>query len=296
MGAQRRARRLPCDVGPAGPWSGLRAAAMAAAMAAGCTTAGAQQGGGTSSDATSAAADTISTNARATEKTSTSEGTGSTDTTSGSAGDAQATTGVAWAQRLSPIVFRDVNTLTDVLMRLYKDDGSIDESAAIEVERVLWIGKDEPPPKVGKGAAPVGANKGAKADDEAPLHVNRRLLQLVVKVTEHFGVHEVQVISSHRGKARKGSRHRSGEAIDFVLPGVPPKTLAEVLRTYPRVGVGVYIHPKAQFVHLDVREQSYHWIDGSPPGRVWREQAMPDATAKDRDAAYSPRQDLPDGA
>ena len=192
--------------------------------------------------------------------------------------------GVAWAQKLSPLVFRDVNTLFDVTMRLYRDDGTIDESAAAEVERVLWIGKDEPP------------SKRAPSPPPEPPHVSRRLLQLVVKAAEHFGVHEVTVISSHRGKARKGSRHRSGEAIDFLLAGVPPKQLAELLRTYPRVGVGVYIHPRSQFVHLDVRDQSYHWIDSSPPGRTWREHALPDPTAKDRDAAYTPSQDLPDGA
>jgi len=81
-----------------------------------------------------------------------------------------------------------------------------------------------------------------------------------------------------------------------VFPGVPPKKLAELLRTFARVGVGVYIHPRSQFVHLDVREQSYHWIDGSPPGRTWREHALPDPTAQERDAAYTPAQDLPAGA
>lgn len=192
----------------------------------------------------------------------------------GSSADAGANEGgVAWAKRLAPILFRDVNTLADVSLRLYKDDGSIDEAAADEVERVLWAAKDEAPP-----------------------HVSRRLLQLVVRVAEHFDAHEIQVISSHRGKARKGSRHRSGEAIDFVLPNVPAKKVAEELRTYPRVGVGVYIHPRSQFVHLDVREQSYHWVDGSPPKRSWREVAMPDPTAAERDRAYDPKQDLPESA
>lgn len=178
-----------------------------------------------------------------------------------------------WAQRLAPLLFRDINTLADVPARLYRDDGSIDDGAATELARVLWAAKDEETPRV-----------------------SVRLLQLVVKAAAHFDAHEVQVISSHRGKARKGSRHRTGEAIDFVLPGVPPKKLAELLRTFARVGVGVYIHPRSQFVHLDVREQSYHWIDGSPPGRTWREHALPDPTAQERDAAYTPAQDLPAGA
>ena len=31
------------------------------------------------------------------------------------------------------------------------------------------------------------------------------------------------------------------------------------------MGVGVYTNPLTQYVHLDVRERSYHWIDASPP-------------------------------
>jgi hypothetical protein len=103
----------------------------------------------------------------------------------------------------------------------------------------------------------------------------------------------VHVISSHRGKARKGSRHRSGEAIDFLFPGVPAKTLAEALRAFAKVGVGLYVHPRSQYVHLDVREQSYHWIDGSPPGRSWKEHGLADPTAPERDAAHTPADDLP---
>lgn len=176
----------------------------------------------------------------------------------------------AWAARLPPVLFRDINARADVTVRLYRDDGTIDGAAVAEVERVLWAAKD--------GDAP---------------HVSRRLLQLVVKAAARFDAREVEVISSHRGKARRGSKHRTGEAIDFVFPGVPPKTLAEHLRTFARVGVGTYVHPRSQFVHLDVREQSYHWIDGSPPGRTWREHPLPDPTSAARDAAYEPGQDLP---
>lgn len=266
----------------------MRAALVLSIAAVGCASAGAHETNGTTT-AIVTASETAAANAG---ETSTNEATTASATAAPSGTSTASSTGVPWAQKLSPLVFRDVNTLTDVVMRLYKDDGSIDDEAAHEVERVLWIAKDEPPPK---SAAPPKTAATAAPPAE-PLHVNRRLLQLVVKAAEHFGVHEVQVISSHRSKARKGSRHRSGEAIDFVLPGVPAKKLAEELRTYPRVGVGVYIHPRAQFVHLDVREQSYHWIDGSPPGRVWREHALPDPTAQARDAAYAPSQDLPDGA
>ncbi len=178
-----------------------------------------------------------------------------------------------WAQKLPPLLFRDMNTLAEVTLRLYTDQGVVDESAAAEMERVLWSSKDETVPRL-----------------------SRRLLQLVVKAATHFGAQEVHVVSTHRGKARKGSRHRSGEAIDFLFPNVPAKTLAEHLRTFARVGVGLYVHPRAQYIHLDVREQSYHWIDGSPPGRSWKEHGLADVTAEARDAAYKPEQDLPENA
>lgn len=175
-----------------------------------------------------------------------------------------------WATRLPPLLFRDINTLADVTLRLYRPDGTLDDPAATELERVLWSSKDDAPPRV-----------------------SRRLLQLVVKAAAHFDAHEIQVISSHRPKSRPGSRHRSGEAIDFLFPNVPPKKLAEHLRTYARVGVGLYIHPRSQYVHLDVRDASYHWLDSSPPGRTWKEHPLPDITAATRDAAHTPEHDLP---
>lgn len=179
--------------------------------------------------------------------------------------------GVTWPARLGPIVMRDDNSLASVTFRLYAEDGSVDARAVAEVNRVLW-----------------GANDG-EATPIAP-----RLLQLVVKAAHHFGVTEVHVISSHRTKARPKSKHRSGEAIDFSLPGVRPKDLAAHLRTNARVGVGLYVHPASQFVHLDVRDASYHWIDGSPPRRTWRETPLPDPTAPTRDAAYTRAADLPE--
>ena len=44
----------------------------------------------------------------------------------------------------------------------------------------------------------------------------------------------------------------------------------------PRAGVGIYTNPRTQFVHLDVRDQSYHWVDASPPGVKWHEAQLRD--------------------
>ena len=59
------------------------------------------------------------------------------------------------------------------------------------------------------------------------------------------------------------------------------------------MGVGIYTHPRTRYVHLDVREQSYHWLDASPPGITWKERALWDPKLVERDAAWTPEADLP---
>jgi uncharacterized protein YcbK (DUF882 family) len=175
----------------------------------------------------------------------------------------------AWAQALAPLRFLNTRTGADCYARVYRADGSLDEVAASMIDAAL------------------------AERDVAPRPLNRRLFKLVTKAAAHFGAGQVSVVSSLRDDARDGSRHRSGEAIDFRLPGVQPQALAAYLRTNARVGVGVYTHKRTQFVHLDVREQSYSWVDASPPGVSWRETRLSDRGAPARDAAYRPEQDLP---
>jgi uncharacterized protein YcbK (DUF882 family) len=184
--------------------------------------------------------------------------------------EVSATPVAAWAQALPAIHFINSRTGVACTVRLYGPDGSLDEDAASVVDAML-------------------AEK-----DAAPRPLHRRLLRLVVKAAAHFGgAQAVEVVSSFRDGARPGSRHRNGEAIDFRLSGVPAARLAAYLRGGSRVGVGVYTHPRTQFVHLDVRDQSYHWADASPPGRWWRETRLTDRGALARDAAWDPAQDLP---
>ena len=49
----------------------------------------------------------------------------------------------------------------------------------------------------------------------------------------------------------------------------------------------------APLVHVDDREQSYHWLDASPPGRTWKEAQLGDPKREARDAAWTPSADLP---
>jgi uncharacterized protein DUF882 len=172
---------------------------------------------------------------------------------------------VSWAASLPAIRFENQNTEASAFICLYDRAGDIDESARGEFER---IASREPEPH------PLAA----------------RVEQLVFKAAHHFGAGRVVIVSGWRQHA---GRHSSGEAVDFRLDGVYAPKVAAYLRGLPRVGVGIYTHPNTQFVHLDVRESSYSWIDGSPPGVHGWERPLWTAHSDKRDAAYQPEMDLP---
>jgi uncharacterized protein YcbK (DUF882 family) len=171
----------------------------------------------------------------------------------------------SWATRLAAIDVKNVVTRETTRLRLYAPTGAVDDGARDEFERV------------------------AATDNEKHV-LSERLEQLVFKAAYHFGGVRVAIVSGWRQHA---GRHTSGEALDFKLDGVYAGRLAAYLRGLPRVGVGIYTNPRTQFVHLDVRDQSYHWIDASPPGVKWHERQLHDAHADKRDAAWTPQGDLP---
>lgn len=96
--------------------------------------------------------------------------------------------------------------------------------------------------------------------------VDPRVLDLVYRVATHFNAPEVRIISGYR-TPKKGSHsnHGKGRAIDLVLPGVSDEEVAKFAREQGFVGVGIY--PTSGFVHLDVRERSFFWVDYSGPGK-----------------------------
>jgi hypothetical protein len=171
----------------------------------------------------------------------------------------------SWATRLPAIDVKNIVTREVARLRLYASTGAVDEGARLEFERVA-------------------------ANDSEQHSLSERLEQLVFKAAYHFGGAHVAIVSGWREHA---GRHTTGAALDFKLDGVYAARLAAYLRGLPRVGVGIYTHPGTQFVHLDVRDQSYHWIDASPPGVKWRERQLHDAHADKRDAAWTPVSDLP---
>jgi uncharacterized protein YcbK (DUF882 family) len=174
-----------------------------------------------------------------------------------------------WAVALEPLKVSCANSGASASLRLYGKDGSLDPEAVEAFSRV-----------------------SADFNGYAPLHP--RLVQLAAKAAYHFHSSSLVIVSGFRQKRRgKVDHHTAGEALDFKLPGVDYRKLAAYLRGYPLVGVGVYTNPKTQYVHLDVRDRSYHWLDASPPGVTWREALLPDPSQATRDASYTPESDLP---
>jgi uncharacterized protein YcbK (DUF882 family) len=177
--------------------------------------------------------------------------------------------------RLPPLRISSANSRESLETRLYDADGRIDEGAAEQLDRLLGDARDK--------------------DHFEAATIDRRTLQLLFRAAYHFGAREVEIVSGYRrpGRRREGL-HGSGRAVDFKLSGVKATELAAYLRKQPRAGVGIYTHPKTQYVHLDVRDQSFHWLDGSPPRRRWRERSL-GPIAPEHDAAYRRENDWPEG-
>ena len=177
---------------------------------------------------------------------------------------------------LPPISVETVNDERATVTRLYLPDGSLDEAALAALDEQL-------------------ADK-RRPGDTRHTTIDRRLLTLVFKAAWHFSATHVRVVSAYREpmKHREGF-HGKGRALDFKLEGVKTPDLARFLRDeLALVGVGQYTHRRTQFVHLDVRETTFHWFDGSPPGRRGGIARIPTEGTAARDAAHVPRDDLPD--
>lgn len=106
--------------------------------------------------------------------------------------------------------------------------------------------------------------------------IEPRLLDAIYNIQTHFGAQEIRVVSGYRTPASiastRGSNHGRGRAIDIVVPGASDADVAKLARDMGFMGVGIY--PTSGFVHVDVRDRSYFWIDSSGPGRRNRERGI----------------------
>jgi uncharacterized protein YcbK (DUF882 family) len=96
--------------------------------------------------------------------------------------------------------------------------------------------------------------------------VDPRLLDMVYRLETHFHAHEIRIISGYRTpRGGATSNHGKGRAMDLVVPGATDDEVAKLARDEGFAGVGIY--PVSGFVHVDVRERSYFWVDTSGPGK-----------------------------
>jgi uncharacterized protein YcbK (DUF882 family) len=120
------------------------------------------------------------------------------------------------------------------------------------------------------------------------VEVDPRLYQLIVRVSDEFGGRPIRVVSGYREKSfAKNSKHRSGRALDFSIPGVPNTALVDFLLTLPKTGVGYY--PNTTHVHMDVRSTSMYWVDASGPGQKPRYVHKSNRGERELPATASPR-------
>ncbi len=121
--------------------------------------------------------------------------------------------------------------------------------------------------------------------------IEPRLLDVLYRIQRKFGAQEIRLVSGFRpGKSSPikapvhatGSNHSAGRAADIIVPGARDEDVAKFAREIGFVGVGIY--PVSGFVHVDVRGQSYFWVDKSGPGRRNRERGVLSDLAKKSDA------------
>ena len=148
-----------------------------------------------------------------------------------------------WAAILPrpPLVLVLVATNTRVELTPERDDGGFDADDLLRAEEVL-----------------AARRSGARHAIDAGV------LERVYRAQRRFRVPFVWVVSGFR-EDRATSRHTMGRAMDVALPGVRDTVLADHFRAEGFSGVGTYT--VGGFVHVDVRNRSYFWLDGTSPGR-----------------------------
>jgi uncharacterized protein YcbK (DUF882 family) len=120
-----------------------------------------------------------------------------------------------------------------------------------------------------------------------------RTMDMLYRIQTHFEAQEIRVMSAVRTPVPGNGQglHGKGRAVDFVVPGASDMDVARFARELGFVGVGVY--PIGSFVHVDVRERSYFWMDKSGPGHKSRERGILLDVAQRSDAAARTRGELP---
>lgn len=136
------------------------------------------------------------------------------------------------------------------------------------------------------GFSPLDLDRAShllRSSDGAQHPIHPRLLDVAYALQRHFGAGEVKFLSGYRTPKRLGSNHGYGRAIDLVIPGATDEEVAAFVRARGFTGVGIY--PTSGFVHVDVRDRSFFWVDRSGPGKPNKTVGMMHGEAAASDAA-----------
>ncbi len=146
-------------------------------------------------------------------------------------------------------------------------DGRPNLEALLELSLLGRAGGTDRPPVESVGPAP------------GVLTLNPGLLTRLQAVADRFPDRAIEVVSGHRPRSRRSSRHHGGHALDIRVMDVDRLEVAQFARErLDATGVGYY--PNSTFTHIDVREASYAWMDLSHPGQRsrYRAWAAPEQT------------------
>lgn len=126
--------------------------------------------------------------------------------------------------------------------------------------------------------------------ESKPHAIHPRLIELMAKVSDHFGGRPLMIVSGFRhyspAQYTAHSNHNQGHAVDFRVQGVPNPILRDFCHTLQNVGVGYY--PNSSFIHLDVRSVGTRWTDASGPGEAPRYTSVTASPPKPSGEALTP--------
>jgi uncharacterized protein YcbK (DUF882 family) len=143
------------------------------------------------------------------------------------------------------ISLRNENLGEEVVVDIYKADGSFDEGALAKLDELFRC-------------LNTGEIRAMRAE----------LYEQLSRIQDHFDGKQVLAFSGFRLTDNGSSRHYHASAMDFRIKGVSIYELKKFAETLDTGNMGLGIYPNSDFVHLDVRapgEPSYYWTDTSGP-------------------------------
>jgi|SRR5215813_2930451 len=131
----------------------------------------------------------------------------------------------------------------EVKVNIYKADGSFNQDALKSLNHLF---------------------RCRRTDTEKPMEPH--LFEILSSIQDHFAGRRLQVISGFRNQRKITSMHFHATAADIRVDGISERKLRDFAATLDAGGMGIGLYPYAHFVHVDVRPDSYRWIDYSRDG------------------------------